>query len=103
MPQNETMNKEKTNYSQAFKIKAVELSNLRGELLEVARELNISRDVLKRWKRAFREGKLRDDLPSKRRSPEEEEIMRLRKALYESNLERDILKKAVAIFSTKDR
>ena len=98
------MNKERASYSQEFRIKAVELSISRGETLSVSRELNINRDTLRKWKTAYDEGKLGTGGPGARKhSPEQEEIMRLRKALHESNLERDILKKAVAIFSTKDR
>lgn len=98
------MNKERTVYSQEFKLKAVELSISRGEVLSVARELNINKDTLRHWKAAYNEGTLGSNGHEiRKRSPEQEEISRLRKALYESNLERDILKKAVAIFSTKDR
>jgi transposase len=98
------MNKERASYNQEFRIKAVELSISRGETLSVSRELNINRDTLRKWKTAYDEGKLGTGVPGARKhSPEQEEITRLRKALHESNLERDILKKAVAIFSTKDR
>ena len=98
------MRKERNHYSKEFKIKAVELSNQRGSLMSVAHELNISRETLKRWKQEFNAGKFNGDTPNtKIRSAEQEEIIRLKKALYESNLERDILKKAVSIFSKSDR
>jgi transposase len=98
------MRKERTHYSLEFKIKAVELSNQRGSLMSVAQELNISRETLKRWKQEYNAGKFNGDVPNaKIRSAEQEEITRLKKALYESNLERDILKKAVSIFSKSDR
>ena len=98
------MRKERTHYSLEFKIKAVELSNQRGSLMSVAQELTISRETLKRWKQEYKAGKFSGDAPgSKIRSAEQEEIIRLKKALYESNLERDILKKAVSIFSKSDR
>ena len=98
------MRKERNHYSKEFKIKAVELSNQRGSLMSVAQELNISRETLKRWKQEFNAGKFSGDTPNtKIRSAEQEEIIRLKKALYESNLERDILKKAVSIFSKSDR
>lgn len=98
------MRKERTHYSQEFKIKAVELSKERGSLVSVAQELNISRETLKRWKHEFNLGKFNGDVSTtKIRSTEQEEIIRLKKALYESNLERDILKKAVSIFSKNDR
>ena len=73
-------------------------------LTAIAQELNISRETLKRWKQEYNAGKFSGDTPnSKIRSAEQEEIIRLKKALYESNLERDILKKAVSIFSKSDR
>lgn len=98
------MRKERTHYSLEFKIKAVELSNQRGSLVNVAQELNISRETLKRWKQEYNAGKFSGDTSNtKIRSAEQEEIIRLKKALYESNLERDILKKAVSIFSKSDR
>jgi len=98
------MRKERTHYSRDFKIKAVELSNQRGSLTDVALELGISRDTLKRWKKDFKIGKF-DSINGnvKVRSKEEEEILRLKKELYEIKLERDILKKAVSIFSKSDR
>jgi transposase len=98
------MRKERTHYSREFKLKAVELSNQRGNLTEVALELGISRDTLKRWKKDFKSGKF--DVTNsnlKIRSKEEEEIQRLKKELYEIKMERDILKKAVGIFSKSDR
>jgi transposase len=98
------MRKERTHYSRDFKIKAVELSNQRGSLTDVASELGISRDTLKRWKKDFKIGKF-DSINGnvKVRSKEDEEILRLKKELYEIKLERDILKKAVSIFSKSDR
>jgi transposase len=98
------MRKERTHYSRDFKIKAVELSNQRGSLTDVASELGISRDTFKRWQKDFKIGKF-DSINGnvKVRSKEEEEILRLKKELYEIKLERDILKKAVSIFSKSDR
>jgi transposase len=88
-------------YSLEFKIQAVELSKLRGKVKEVAQELGISNSALKSWKKGLHLGNT--DTSSKIRSKEEEENIRLRKELYEVKLERDILKKAVGIFSKSDR
>ena len=96
------MEKQRTHYSREFRIKAVELSNERGNLTAVAKELNIKRDTLKRWKKSSSLGKLTSD-GLKTKSKEQEELTRLRKELYETKLERDILKKAVGIFSKNDR
>jgi transposase len=45
------MEKPRTHYSREFKIKAVELSNERGNVSQVAQELNVSYENLKRWKK----------------------------------------------------
>ena len=98
------MRKERTTYSQEFKIKAVELSNQRGSVNKAADELSISRESLRHWKREYKLGKFNPDgKVVKIRSEEQEELIRLKKELYEVKLERDILKKAVSIFSKNDR
>lgn len=95
------MKTQKRSYTLEFKIKAVELSNQRGALASVAQELNISPDNLKRWKKEFTEGKL--TAQPKQKSLAELELIRLNKELAEIKMERDILKKAVCIFSKSDR
>lgn len=92
----------RTEYSSEFKIKAVELSNQRGSLMAVAQELNISRDNLKRWKNEFSKGLIKITGTVSSKSKEELEITRLKKELYEAKMERDILKKAVGIFTKND-
>lgn len=96
------MERKRNTYSREFRIKAVELSNQRGNLAGVAQELNIKRDTLKRWKKEYIGGILQEETV-KVKSKEEEELIRLRKELYDTKLERDILKKAVGIFSKSDR
>uniref|UniRef100_UPI0037BE6593 transposase n=1 Tax=Flavobacterium macrobrachii TaxID=591204 RepID=UPI0037BE6593 len=92
------MERQRRIYSLEFKLKAVELSNQRGSLINVANELNVSSDNIKRWKKEFNQGKLTGKtIPVK--SKEEEELIRLRKELADVKMERDILKKAVGIFS----
>jgi transposase len=95
------MRTQKRSYSIEFKIKAVELSNQRGSLSDVAQELNISSDNLKRWKKEYKDGKFTGTIKIK--SLEEQELIRLQKELADVKLERDILKKAVGIFSKSDR
>jgi transposase len=96
------MTRERKTYSREFRIKAVELSNERGSLLAVAQELNIKRDTLKRWKKEYSTGKLMGGEP-KPPNQLEEENKRLRKELFEAKQERDILKKAVGIFTKSDK
>jgi transposase len=92
-------------YSKEFKIKAVEMSHSGVSTREVSEQLKITPETLRLWKKAYREGKLRLDseAPERQKSKEEEELTRLRKELYEVTLERDILKKAVGIFSKNGR
>lgn len=93
------MRKERTNYSKEFKMKAVELSIQRGNTSEVANELNIDRKYLDKWKMKYDSQKN----GSNEKSAEAQEITRLKKELYDIRMERDILKKAVSIFSKNDR
>ena len=95
------MGTQKRSYNLNFKTKSVELSNQRGSLSDVAQELNISSDNLKRWKKEYKEGKFSGTIKIK--SPEKQELIRLQKELADVKLERDILKKAVGIFSKNDR
>jgi transposase len=98
------MEKQKRSYSKEFKIKAVELSNQRGFVKSVSEELGISIDNLRRWEKEYKSGKF--DLVSKPttvKSKEELENITLRKALRDAEMERDILKKALSIFSKSDR
>lgn len=91
----------KRKYSLEFKLQALELVKQRGSLLLVAQELNMSHETLKNWKKGRYLGNERST--SLVKTKEEEELIRLRKELYETKLERDILKKAVGIFSKNDR
>ena len=51
------MKREKKYYSKEFKIKAVELSNQRSNIVEVAQELNIPRKYIDRWKSEYNNDK----------------------------------------------
>jgi len=95
------MKKVRKNYSLEFKIGAVPLSEQRDNISSVAQELGICKESLVNWRKLHREGKLikEKQIPS---DPIKEELLRLRKELEETKLERDILKKAVGIFSKRD-
>ena len=87
-----------------FKREAVRLIASGGrKASEVARNLGISPQLLHRWK-----SKLLDDpqnaFPGKGHlKPEDEELRGLKRQLADVTEERDILKKALAIFSKKPR
>jgi transposase len=91
-------------YTTEFKIKALELSNLRGSVNQVAKELDVPEKNIRRWKQEFSLGKLDIDYkPDKTKSAIELENIALKKSIYDTKLENDILKKALAIFTKKDR
>lgn len=92
-------------YDAAFKIKAVELSNNRSNLSELARELGIKVSLLYKWRKDYQEYGT-ESFPGNgnlKLTPEQERIHELEKKLKEAELERDILKKAICIFSKSDR
>lgn len=86
-------------YDRQFKIDSVELlEKSRKATKEVADELGIAYDVLSRWRRELTE-KDKKAFPGKG-NPRDEELVRLRKENADLKMEREILKKALAIFST---
>lgn len=96
------MEKTKKTYSREFKIKAVELSAERGNATQIAEELGIRVAMLYKWQTAYNKGQFRTGLVQVK-DKETEELKRLRKELNEVKLERDILKKAVVIFTKSDQ
>lgn len=94
------MGNQRRRFTREFKIEAVRMVVEEGRRVsEVARELGISEALLGRWKKKSEEGKI-DPFPGKGRlSPEDDELRRLRRENERLRMERDILKKAVAIFS----
>jgi len=98
------MTKQRTYYDREFKQKAVELSYARGNAKEIAEELGIRPELLYRWRREYE--KYQDNSFPGKGKPKmtdlEKENARLQKELREAKMERDILKKAVSIFSRSD-
>ena len=94
------MGKNRRQYTKEFKIEAVRLIVEEGSRIsEVARELGINENLLHCWKKKSEEGKI-EPFPGKGRlSPEDDELRQLRRENKRLRMERDTLKKAVAIFS----
>ncbi len=87
-------------YDKEFKIEAVRLASEPGNTqARIERDLGISQGIISRWKnQLLNDGK--HAFPGKGRLKPEDEKMRLLKRENEClRRERDILKKAVAIFS----
>lgn len=79
-----------------------ELSVVRGSVAEVAKELDVDPSLLSQWRRNPRYN-VNKVLPDNSKiSPKEQELRILRKRLRDAELEHDILKKAIAIFSKGD-
>lgn len=92
-------------YTEEFKQEALRLAG-RGDqsLTQVARNLGIRRDLLQRWKREAREASQEGQKAFPGHGiPRDEELARLRKENAVLREERDILRKAVAIFSKSPR
>lgn len=87
-------------FDKEFKIEAVRLASEPGNTQSgIERDLGISQGIISRWKR-----ELRNDgdqaFPGKGRlKPDDDETRRLKRENERLRRERDILKKAVAIFS----
>ena len=94
------MGKVQKTYTREFKEEAVRLVQSSGKpIAQIARELGISDSAIHGWRKELTEhGK--DAFPGKGRQSElEEENRRLKRELERVQQERDILKKAVGIFS----
>ncbi len=91
-------------YDRAFKVEAVRLViEEKRQVTEVARQLGIHPNQIHKWKLKFAEEK-EFAFPGKGRlGPEQEELRRLRRENADLREERDILKKAMAIFSSRGR
>ena len=94
------MEKKRRRFSKEYKLEAVRLIVEEGRRIsELSRELGVGVNSLARWKRKYAEGKI-DPFPGKGRlSPEDAELRRLKRENEVLRMERDILKKAAAIFS----
>jgi len=95
------MAKTKRSYTPEFRADAVRLIFEQGRsVADVARNLDVPMTTLHGWMRDAKKG---GPVGSRRRSPEQEEIARLRRELRNVTEERDILKKAAAYFASSRR
>ena len=85
-------------YDDSFRKMAVELVHSRGSIKEVAEELGINQSLLSKWKQ--RESGSKQNTVGL--TEEQKLIKKLQKELKDTQIERDILKKAVGIFSRGD-
>ncbi|BCX04603.1 MAG: transposase [Candidatus Roseilinea sp.] len=96
----------KPKYTREFKEQAVELSYSSDKsVAQLAADLGIATNMLHRWRREYRDGIASNGkriFPGHGRA-RDEELKRLRKALHQAEMERDILKKAAAYFAQHAR
>jgi len=94
---------ERRKYDQDFKRNAVLLCAEPGrKVAEVADNLGIGKDLLYRWRREYHHSNGKPAFPGngvEALTEEQKRIRELEKELRETQMERDILKKAMAIFS----
>lgn len=85
-------------YSREFKIEAVKLVTEQGmSRNQVARDLGMDPASLRSWIKQFAQAP-ETAFPGKG-NPRDEELYRLKRELEQVRMERDILKKAIGIFS----
>ena len=91
---------ERRKFDKQFKLDALRLLARGDKPLHVlARDLGIHPNLLYKWREQFKADS-KDAFPGKGKlKPEDEELRRLRRELETVTAERDILKKALAMFS----
>lgn len=89
-------------FDKEFKLDALKMvSESDRPLAAIARDLGIHANVLYRWRDEF-EADSGDAFPGKGKlKPEDEELRKLRREVETLREERDILKKALAVFSRR--
>ena len=93
---------ERRTFTKEFKLEVVK-SIIEGgkSLSQVSLELDIKRSVLQRWVAEYRDDPDSAFPGSGQLKPDDAEMARLKRELKRTQQERDILKKAIAIFSKK--
>jgi transposase len=91
-------------YDREFKLEAVRLVTDGGRgVAEVARSLGIHESLLYNWRRKYLDDTVHAFPGKGHLKPADEDLRRLKKELTDVKEERDILKKALAIFSKHPR
>lgn len=90
----------RTQYSREFKVEAVRLvTDQSYPVAQVARDLNLHENLLRKWVRESAMTAHQKESPSKDTASQQAEINRLKKELAKLTMERDIMKKAMAYFA----
>jgi transposase len=96
------MGKRNRIYTREFKVEALQLLARGGKsAAELERELGITKGMLLKWRDRYRVDERKQSLEPSDLEAARAEVRRLRRELEVTAQERDILKKAVVIFSHK--
>jgi len=91
-------------YDREFKLEAVRLVTQGGRpVVEVARDLGVHENLLYNWRQKYLDDTVHAFPGKGHLKPADEEMRRLKKELTDVKEEREILKKALAIFSKHPR
>ncbi len=94
------MQKTQRTFTKEFKLEAVQLVKTSNKpLAQIARDLGIADSTLHHWRQLFTEHGEQAFPGSGHQTAQEEEIRRLKREVETLRQERDILKKALGIFS----
>jgi transposase len=95
---------ERRKFSREFKVEALR-AIIEGakSLAQVSRELDIRRSVLQRWRDEYLADPEQAFPGAGQLKPDDAELARLKRELRRVTMERDILKKAIAIFSKEPK
>ena len=92
----------KQKYDNDFKVMIVELLKSGLKTKQVSDDYSLNISMISRWRREYA-AKSGDFSKKREISVQEQEFKALQKAFREMKMERDILKKAVSIFSKSDQ
>lgn len=94
------MRKPRKKYTSQFKLDAVKLVLEQGyKISEAARNLEIHQNLLRNWKKEYEQNQKKTFDKKAFKTPEQEELERLRKENAQLKMEKEILKKATAFFA----
>lgn len=88
-------------YNNELKVTIVELLQSGMKAKQISEDYGVAPSLISRWKKEY-ETKSGDFSKKRELTVEEQELKALRKELRDVKMERDILKKAVSIFSKGD-
>lgn len=89
-------------YNNELKVTIVELLQSGMKAKQISEDYGVAPSLISRWKKDY-EAKSGDFSKKRELTKEEQELKALRKELRDVKMERDILKKAVSIFSKSDQ